>query len=104
MWQTFTVSKTTIDAGIQGAIAYHGGNSNNDANVGTWYLNLNNTASNTNWNIGAAHSWLATSNHELCPRSHMTTKCPLSPRPLGQNELDVIAAASNLAWRKWLRG
>lgn len=35
--------------------AIHGGNSNNSAQVGTFYLNLNNTPSNANWNIGAAH-------------------------------------------------
>ena len=33
--------------------AYVGGNSNNDAKVGTFYSNLNNLTSNTNWNIGA---------------------------------------------------
>lgn len=49
-------SKTATAAGIPGADAYHGGNSNNTAHVGTWYLNLNNTASNANWNIGAAPS------------------------------------------------
>ena len=37
--------------------AYRGANCNNSAgNVGPFYVNLNNTASNTNWNIGAAHS------------------------------------------------
>ena len=49
-------SKTAIAVGILGANAYHGGNSNNTAHVGTWYLNLNNTASNANWNIGACPS------------------------------------------------
>ncbi len=38
--------------------AYVGGNSNNDAKVGTFYSNLNNTASNTNWNIGAYWSYI----------------------------------------------
>lgn len=33
------------------------GNSNNDAHVGTFYLNLNNTVSNANWNIGTADSY-----------------------------------------------
>ena len=37
--------------------AYHGGNSNNDAQCGTFYLNLNNTASNANWNIGTSQSY-----------------------------------------------
>ena len=36
--------------------AYHGGNTDNSSNCGAWYLNLNNTASNTNWNIAAAPS------------------------------------------------
>ena len=33
-----------------------GGNSDNDGNCG-FYCNLNNTASNTNWNIAAAQSY-----------------------------------------------
>ena len=37
--------------------AYRGGNSNNDAQCGAFYLNLNNTASNANWNIGASQSY-----------------------------------------------
>ena len=36
--------------------AIHGGNSNNSSQVGAFCLNLNNTPSNTNWNIGAAPS------------------------------------------------
>ena len=31
-----------------------GGNSSNGANCGAFYVNANNTASNTNWNNGAA--------------------------------------------------
>ena len=38
-------------------MAYRGGNSNNSSQVGTFYLNLNNTVSNSNWNIEAAHSY-----------------------------------------------
>ena len=56
MRQSHRESKTATAVGILGANAYHGGNSNNSAHVGTWCLNLNNTASNANWNIGAAHS------------------------------------------------
>ena len=37
--------------------AYRGGNCNNDLKVGAFYCNLNNTASNTNWNIGASVSY-----------------------------------------------
>jgi len=45
-------------------LAYRGGNSNNSANVGAAYLNLNNTAGNANWNIGAAHSYQALMGNE----------------------------------------
>ena len=34
-------------------VARVGGNSNNGANCGLWYWNLNNTSSNANWNCGA---------------------------------------------------
>ena len=34
--------------------AIRGGNSNNGLNCGAFYVNLNNTASRTNWNNGAA--------------------------------------------------
>jgi len=37
--------------------AYRGGNSNNRSMYGAFALNLNNTASNSDWNIGAAHSY-----------------------------------------------
>ena len=37
------------------AASLFGGNSNNDGRVGTFYVNLNNPVSNTNWNYGAAH-------------------------------------------------
>ena len=37
--------------------AYHGGNADNSSNCGAWYLNLNNTSSNANWNIAAAPSY-----------------------------------------------
>ena len=36
-------------------VAQRGGNSNNGAKDGASYVNLNNTASNANWNIGAAY-------------------------------------------------
>ena len=35
-------------------VPHRGGNSNNGAKVGAFYVNLNNDASNANWNIGAA--------------------------------------------------
>ena len=34
-------------------VARVGGNSNNGANDGLWYWNLNNASSNANWNCGA---------------------------------------------------
>ena len=34
-------------------VAHVGGNSNNGANDGLWYWNLNNSSSNANWNCGA---------------------------------------------------
>ena len=33
---------------------YFGGNCRNDLQVGAFYCNVNNTAGNANWNIGAA--------------------------------------------------
>lgn len=36
------------------AVPQRGGNSNNGSKDGSFYANLNNTASNANWNIGAA--------------------------------------------------
>lgn len=38
------------------SVAQFGGNWNNRTNVGAFYTNLNNSATNTNTNIGAAHS------------------------------------------------
>ena len=38
-------------------VPYRGGNSNNGANCGAFYVNLNNDASNSRWNIGAALSY-----------------------------------------------
>lgn len=42
--------------GIMGAprVALVGGNCNNGANDGFLYVNVNNDASNSNWNIGAS--------------------------------------------------
>ena len=39
-------------------VPYRGGNSNNGLKVGALYVNLNNDASNSRWNIGAALSYL----------------------------------------------
>ena len=55
------------------------GNSNNDAHVGTFYLNLNNTVSNSNWNIGTADSY-----HNF----GMITKYTPNSSPLGENKLN----------------
>ena len=35
-------------------VPQRGGNSNNGVKDGAFYVNLNNDASNSNWNIGAA--------------------------------------------------
>jgi len=43
-----------LNTGICGAV---GGNSDNDVNAGTFYFNLNNTPSNTNWNIATAQTY-----------------------------------------------
>ena len=38
-----------------GSVApYHGGNVSNGLQMGTLYLNVNNSSTNANWNIGAA--------------------------------------------------
>lgn len=41
-----------------GAVALRFGNCNNGTNDGLRYLNVNNTATNANWNIGAALFYL----------------------------------------------
>lgn len=56
--------------------AHVGGNSNNGARVGAWYVNLNNDAANRNWNIGASL---------LIPKWYYNT-CTVSSFPLGKNE------------------
>ena len=54
-----TVNQSELKMGYGGAtsVPYRGGNSNNGAHCGAFYVNLNNTASNANWNIGAAQSY-----------------------------------------------
>lgn len=47
------------------SVPYRGGNSNNGAHCGAFYVNLNNTASNANWNIGAAQSYPDRRNNEM---------------------------------------
>ena len=37
-------------------VALFGGNSNNGLNAGAFYVNVNNLASNSNWNNGASLS------------------------------------------------
>lgn len=39
------------------AVAHVGGNANNGTNCGPGYVNLNNTASNANWNIAPGISY-----------------------------------------------
>jgi len=49
-----------------GAVALRFGNCNNGANDGLRALNLNNTATNANWNIGAAFIYLITEDKQKC--------------------------------------
>ena len=56
------------------AVAIVGGNCNNGAKVGSRYVNLNNTVSNTWWNYGASpslafkrHSGVLVIAREKCP-------------------------------------
>lgn len=73
-------NKETMNTGIYGAtMALVGGNSNNGTHVGTFYSNLNNTASNTNWNIDAGSSY----------HIGTTIKCTISSSPLGENQPDT---------------
>lgn len=83
------IFKHRVEVGERFAI--RGGNCNNDANCGR-YVNLNNTATNTNWNIGAA----VNSYHILI------LKCPLHSLPLGKNRLNEKQLL--VASRTWLRG
>lgn len=55
---------------------YRGGNCNNGANCGAFYVNLNNDAGNANWNIGASLSVLTW---------EFITKYSFLPLPLGKN-------------------
>ena len=55
-------------------VAIVGGNCNNGANCGFRYVNVNNTASNTNWNIGASPIFFLASLHASiipCPLAKM---------------------------------
>lgn len=52
-----------------------GGNSNNGANAGAFYVNLNNAFSNRNWNIAASQTYLM-----------ILLKCTAFSVPLGKNE------------------
>ncbi len=56
------------------SVPYRGGNSNNGAHCGAFYVNLNNTASNANWNIGAAQSYPTTEQRQNAP----PYPCPLA--------------------------
>lgn len=63
--------------------ANRGGNCNTTVGQdGTFYVNLNNTASNTNWNIGASQSY---------QKSFWTRNVPHGPLPLEEiNALQSI--------------
>ena len=54
-WKIFTGMSYSGTAGDSGfAFAIVGGNSTNGLLCGPWAVNLNNAASNANWNIGAS--------------------------------------------------
>ena len=59
-----------------------GGNWNNTLLEGAFYVNLNNTVSNSNTNNGAVQSYLFS---ELITKSHICSS------PLGENKLDASA-------------
>ena len=63
---------------VAGLITIVGGNWNNAGKDGALYVNLNNTASNTNTNIGAAY---------LIHYSVLIIKCSLFSVSLDKNEL-----------------
>lgn len=49
-----------------------GGNLNNGANGGLWYVNANNALTNTNWNIGSRQSgWHSLSITSRLPRTRL---------------------------------
>lgn len=54
--------RVPLNIGICGAL---GGNTDNDVNTGTFYFNLNNTPSNTNWSIATAQTY--TNNRNNAP-------------------------------------
>lgn len=58
-------------------VAIRGGNCNNGANCGFRYVNVNNAASNSNWNIGASPVF----------RTNYANPCIHNSLPLGKNEL-----------------
>lgn len=67
------------------SVPYRGGNSNNGAHCGAFYVNLNNTASNSNWNIGAAQSY---------PITEQRLNAPLYPCPLAEMNSKQASASS----------
>lgn len=62
--------------------ALAGGDCNNDLLCGPWYLNLNNVASNSNWNIGASPCYSKNA------RPTQGRKCAGTSSPLGENYPD----------------
>ena len=55
-----------------------GGNCNNGSNCGGSALNLNNSVSNANWNIGSSHSYFL----------DFENQCAVDSIPLGKNKVD----------------
>lgn len=88
-------------------LAIVGGNWNNTLLDGPFYANLNNTASNTNTNNGAAQSYLSFDDSQRNATYIVTFKVTggltASSAPLGENKLGckhLLVAKS----RTWMRG
>lgn len=87
-WERLNRLSLNFFRGIHCACAYVGGNWNNDLNCGPFYANLNNTATNSNTNIGAALAYpiLCKALTMQCvspPNAVKESQCTLSfPHPL----------------------
>lgn len=72
--QSFEINKGIYGETLPGAIV--GGNCNNGRQCGALCSNVNNLASNTNWNVGATKSYSSIGT---------TTKCTIFSSALAEN-------------------
>ena len=75
-------------------VAIAGGNCNNGSNCGFRYVNVNNEAGNSNWNIGASPVF-----HGYCPRVHRSL-------PLGKNDFvlrRLVGSKNTILERRFIR-